>query len=380
MSRRAPRCLTAALAGAFLAAPVAAASAAGQQTEQELVQHLDSLVPLLKSARTRAGAAQAAARRARATRVQTDTVTVGALTVLVLPGEDEAALDVVGGVWQRDYAAWMDASPTLAADRIFFQWSADPVKYRSADFNVRVVQGRRWHPRAYMERGVREVVGRSLQNDLIGTRLGDEWGVTPVKPPETPAHVYRQAVLAPSWAARACLAGEPVPCLAAFGLNAPDAPLTDRYTPEERRFLVLQNGARLGRVRAAELRACAGGGLAECDLALAGYLERYPTAQNRLWSVPFGPEVRSSLLWYALVRGGEGAWGRLLAHRGEAPLAALEAASGLDADELVLGWRAWLLASRPVQHAGLGMQALTGGMWILLLIALAARSTRWRFG
>lgn len=372
--------MAAALAGALLAAPAAAVQPSGQQTEQELVQHLDSLMPLLKDARTRAAAAQAAARRARATHVATDTVTIGALTVLVVPGEAEAARDVVGDVWQRDYAAWMDASPGLAADRIFFQWSARPVEYRSADFNVRVVQGRRWHPRAYMEHGVREVVGRSLQGDLIHTRLADEWSVTPVKPPEAPAHVYRQAVLAASWAARACLAGEPAPCLAAFGLNAPDAPLAERYTPEERRFLVRQNGARLGRAGTAELRACAGGGLAECDLVLAAYLERYQTAQNRLWSVPFGPEVRSSLLWYALARGGEGAWGRLLAHGHDAPVTALEAASGLGADELMRGWRAWLLESRPVQHAGLGMQALTGGVWVLLLIALAARSTRWRFG
>ncbi|NJD18882.1 MAG: hypothetical protein FIA95_06315 [Gemmatimonadetes bacterium] len=376
MSRRRSRCRAVALAVALAAAGPASA----QQTEQDLTRYLDSLLPLLPEARARSLAAQAAARRAREILVATDTVPVGPLTVLVVPGEAEAALDVVGGVWRSEYAPWLDASPALAADRIFFQWSAKLVEYRSADFNVRVVQGARWHPRAYMEQGVRQVLSRSLMGDLLGTRLATDWGVPGVRPPEDPSHVYRQAVLAPSRAARACLAGVAASCLAACGLNAPDAPLSERYTPEERRFLVRRNAARLGRAGTAAHTECAEGSAAACDRVLDSYLERYGSAQNRLWSVPFGADLRASLLWFALFRGGEGAWGRLLAHADDEPLAALEAASGRGADALMLEWRAWLLQGRPVQHAGLGAQAVTGSLWILLLIALAARSTRWRFG
>ena len=190
--------------------------------------------------------------------------------------------------------------------------------------------------------------------------------------------IYRQAVLASSHSARACLDGDPAACLTAFGLTPGDALLADQYTPEERLLLVRRNGSRF-RGAPVELRACVGGDLAECDRLLANMLGRYQSAQNRLWTVPFGADVRASLLWYALVRGGEGAWGRLLAHADETALAALEAASGLTADALMREWRGWLLESRPVRHAGLGMQVLKGSAWILLLIALAARSTRWRF-
>ena len=153
---------------------------------------------------------------------------------------------------------------------------------------------------------------------------------------------------------------------------------SDQYTPEERLLLVQRNRSFFRRAPA-ELQACLGGDLAECDRLLTDMLGRYKSAQNRLWTVPFGADVRASLLWYALVRGGEGAWGRLLAHADGTALAALEAASGLTADALMREWRGWLLESRPVRHAGLGIQVLRGSAWILLLIALAARSTRWRF-
>ena len=375
MSRRAPRCLAAGLAAVL----VAAAPALGQQTEQELIQRLDTLVPLLKGAQHRAAAAQLAARRARDTHMDTDTVVVGLLTVLVVPGEGDAARDVVGGVWRRDYASWLDASPRLAADRVFFQWSADLVEFRSSAFNVRTVQGTRWQRRSYMEAGVRQVISLSLREDLIGTRFARDWGVFAVRPPEDPAQIYRQVVLAPSHAARACLAGEPAGCLAAFGLAPPDAPLSDQYSLQERRHLVQLNAARFFRGAPRELAMCTAGDLGECDGLLDDYLARHPSAEFRLWSVPFGPDVRASLLWYALTRGGAGAWGRLLAHADDEPVAALEAASGLDWNALLREWRAWVLQSRPVRQAGLGAHALTGAAWVLLLIALAARSTRWRF-
>ncbi len=353
--------------------------AGAQQTEQELIQHLDTLVPLLKDARRRAAVAQAAARRARDVHIPLDTVSIGLLTVLVVPGEGGVAQEVVGGVWKSDYAPWLSASPALAADRMFFQWSRDVVAYNSSEFTVRIVQGARWHPRSYMETGVREVISQSLKGDLVATRVGAEWTVSAVKPPDDPERIYRQVALAPSHAAQACLAGEPTSCLTAFGLLPSEGLLEDRYTPEERLLLVRQNASRFVRGAPLELRSCSSGDLAQCDRLLADFLDRYTSAQNRLWTVPFGVDVRASLLWFALVRGGEGSWGRLLAHADDAPLVALEAASSLQGEALMQEWHDWLLASRPVRHAGLGTQVLTASLWILLLLALAARSTRWRF-
>jgi len=373
MSRRAPRCLALGLA-ALLAA---AGPAAGQQTKQELIQHLDTLLPPFKGARARAADAQIARRRAKDARVRVDTVEIGPLKVLVIPGEDAAARDVVGGVWEREYAPWLDASPTLAADRIFFRWSQKQVDFSSSAFSVRVVQGDRWRSRAYMEGGVRWAIGQSLKGDLTGTRFGADWSVKEIRRPEEPGLIYRQVALQPSQAARSCLGGELEACVAAFGLEAMDVVLSRVYTPQERRLFVLSNGVRFD---PEGLRACRGGDLAECDRLLRDLSAHYPARQHQLFMVPFGPEVRASLLWFALERGGQGAWGRLLARADDEPLAALEAASGMSADALMRGWHAWLLENRPVGSAGFGPQALTGLAWILLLIALAARSTRWRLG
>ena len=49
-------------------------------------------------------------------------------------------------------------------------------------------------------------------------------------------------------------------------------------------------------------------------------------------------------------------------------------------ETLVAGWHGWLLENRPARHAGLGSMALGSLFWITLLIAAAARSSRWRFG
>ncbi|MDP2955205.1 MAG: hypothetical protein Q8N53_02185 [Longimicrobiales bacterium] len=375
MSRHTPRCLALVLAAA-LAAP---AYGVGQQTEKELVQHLDTLVPLLEGARRRAAAAQIARRMRQDASLPTDTVRVGLLTVLVVPGEGEAARDVVGAMWEREYAAWLDTSPNLEKDRIFFQWSADVVEVPFYSFNVRVVQGPRWRSRSYMEDGVRQVISQSLKGDLLGTRFGTDWTVDAVKGAGEPEPIYRRVALTPSAAARSCLEGDAASCLAAFRLVTDDTPLDEWYTPQERRLLVQLNRARLD-WRLKEWNACAGGDTSECDRVLADFWERSPEEHHRLWAAPFGAEVRNSLLWYALSQGGTGAWGRLLAHAEDTPLATLEAASGMSGEDLMRGWHGWLLQNRPVRHAGTGSLTLGASFWMILLIALAARSTRCRLG
>jgi len=374
MSSLATRCLVLGLS-ALLAAPT---QARGQQTEQELVQHLDTLVPLLRPASARAHAARRAYLEAVEARVPTETVEVGLVTVLVVPGEEAAARDVVGHVWTTEYAPWVDASPGLSGGRIFFRWADGEVDYRSASFPVRSVQGSRWRTRAYMERGVRRVIGDFLKGDLLSTRLGREWAMSSIEAPADPTDIYRRVVSMPSQSARACLAGDTDACLTSFGLGPGDFPVEDWYTPGERYLLVTRNTARLGLAGAMP---CLRRDYAACDRILADqWQRRLTTPQSRLWAVPFDGEVRGSLLWYAVTEGGEGAWGRLLQRGDDTPLAALEAASRMSATELAAGWHRWLVENRPARNAGLGSVALGALFWTTLLFALAARSTRWRLG
>jgi len=358
----------------LLALPTPARS---QRTEQELVQHLDTLVPLWAAARERARAASEAYLRGIEARVPTESVVVGPLTVLVVPGEQAAALDVVGHVWTTEYAPWIDASPTLSRSRIFFRWAAGEVDYRSASFEVRSVQGSRWRSREYMEAGVRRAIGGFLKGDLLGTRIETQWPVPPIIALPDRTDVYRRAASVPSQSARACLSGNADACLVSMGLSDGDIPLDAWYTQGERYLLVKRSRERFAFQGGGP---CIAGDYAACDRVLDDYTPRYAAAPNNLWAAPFDAEVRGSLLWYALVEGGAGAWGRLLAHTDDTPLAALEAASGLAGAELAAGWQRWLVENRPTRQAGLGSMALGALLWTTLLIALAARSTRWRLG
>lgn len=377
MSRAPLRCLAAA-AALWLVAPVAVL---GQQmTEEDLVQHLDTLMPLLQEARERAREARQAYLVARESKIPTETLQIGLIRVIVVPGQQEAARDVVGGIWERDYASWLDESPSLTAGSMFFEWSSDRTDYRSATQDVWRVRGSRWRTRAYMEEGVRQVLSESLKQDLISTELGRSWIVSAVKPAAA-TDLYRRVAAIPSKAVRACLSGDDAACLLSFGLEGRDVPLRDLYTPPELALLARENDARFRSAADSEtLGRCRTGDNAACEDLLDDHWEMATTPLGRLWAVPFDGDLRGSLLWYAVQRGGAGAWSRLLGQAGASPLAALEAASGLNGPELVAGWRDSVLEGRSEHRAGLGSLTLTSLLWILLFIALAARSTRWRLG
>jgi hypothetical protein len=360
-------------AAAVLWAP---AAASGQQTEQELVQRLDELIPLIEQAKVEAEEAKARRRRELEAKQPTEAFAVGLLHVLVPPGASDAARDVIGTVWTHDYAGVIDRSPSLARDRIYFDWSADLATYRPTAMGVRKVQNGLWRSRSYVEREVRHAVGESLKDDLLSSPTVGRWGIEAIRPPENPQNLYKQVALAPSRAAHACLDGEAAQCLVMVGLIGGGDPFGDLYTPGERRLLVLRQDTRFG-AYSEGLAECRDGSTDACDTIVRSYIERWGSAT---WAIPVLPDVRTSLLWYALQRGGHGAWGRLLEHMNDETLVALEAASGLDADALASGWQAWLMAQHPTSHAGVGSLALGALFWTLLSLTFALRSTRWRLG
>ena len=377
MSSLVPRCLALGVA-VLLSLP---APTRAQQTEQELVQHLDSLLPLLRQAQEESRAAKEAQREAMETRVVTEEVDVGLVRVMVVPGQADIARDVIGPIWEREYAPWVDASPNLASDRVFFEWTAgDFTSLRIISYEVRAVQGARFRSRAYMERGVRQVISETLKDDIRHSSFYQDWNTHGFKAPEAPQNLYREAFTSPSFVARACVTGDDRGCLAAFGLVGGETRLSDWYNTQERRLLVMRNASRFSGNGAEEVARCRGGATEACDGLLNDYWRNWTQGRDRLWAHPFQADLRTSLLWYALQQGGQGAWSRLLEHQSEPPLAVLEAASGMSGEALVAGWRSWLMEHRPVTKAGLGSVALGALFWIALLFALATRSTRWRLG
>lgn len=345
-----------------------------QLTDQQLMDRVDALAPLAEEAR----AAARGSRRAAFARAERETaarpIGIGPIHVLVFPGDEDLARDVIGRVWKDDYASWTTGSPDFERYRMFFQWSRDPKPFNERELrDVRKVEGS-WQSRGYMERGVREVLGTWLRDELAGTALAD-WVTAPVRAPSNPASVFRHLARAPSQAARACVSGDSQACLVVTGLQIDDYPIDDWYGPDERRYLVATKRDDLGAFPHGQLEACLGGDNATCD----GLLEEVGRGRDAHWAEPVHGDVRNSLLWFALQTGGTGAWDRLLAAADQGPRAALEAASGLDAVTLAGRWRDDLLRERPASHAGLGGTALGAAFWILVLALLAARSSRWRF-
>jgi hypothetical protein len=96
--------------------------------------------------------------------------------------------------------------------------------------------------------------------------------------------------------------------------------------------------------------------------------------------IPLSPEARASFLGQALRTGGAGAFLRLRAADGEPLLDRLVAAAGVPQDSLLAAWRSAVLAARPSARAGLIRSPLSVLFWLVLLGALAVRSTRWRLG
>jgi hypothetical protein len=368
MSRLALGCLAVGLAVALTApAPVT-----GQQTEQELVSQLEALEPQWEAAKQAAAEAKKRVVREREdANGAIDTLMVGPLRVLVYPGQEDVARDVVGEVWRRDFAGWVDRSPSLERYAFFFQWTAHPRPFIPPHPRVTPIVGSGRDSRRYMEAGVRRAVAAVLEWDLQNAGFA-RWA-SPVVSPAPGPWVYRVMATTPSVAVRSCLAGSVKACVSAAGLAEDKYPLDDWYTPTER--LRVANMKRYAwRHRVPD--ACLHDDVKACDAGLEASLR----PRDYAYAIPLSTTARGSLLWFALHQGGSGAWGRLLADSDSSFATALSDAAGEPVEEVVAKWRAWVVGQRPVEYAGMGRTSGITLLWIVLLSTLAMRSTRWRSG
>ncbi len=394
------------------AAPVRA-----QMPEEESVQermtrlwsHIDSLAPLVEEAK--------AARDARNARVEdvrrivaaesaaVDTLAIGLLTVITPVGQVEVARDIFSEVWTEHFAD-IDRSPAASDARFVFQWSdelhpiyVEPGRYRAGIEQSETVD------RDKIVQMVRDAISTVLYYDLTNPYTVDGvpqprslpmWtGNNPLADRDW-ADTYRSAALTRSIAARDCLAGDAAACASAMGLDVeiaegdpgvwlapvfgPERGLprvgADRiatwYSPAERRERVRALGATAWKIDDRQWESC----LQDADQAMCDSVLRLAGGL----AIPFDGEVRSSLVAYALERGGYGAWSRLTLDPTHTPTEALEYASGVAVDDLVDGWMERVLEARPVSYGSLVPHGALTLLWIAFFGALAARSTRWRLG
>jgi hypothetical protein len=321
-----------------------------------------------------------------ANQVELDTTQVGPLRIAHLPGQRELAEEVFGEVWST-YSALMAGSESLLDDQIFvfrFGWSLEGM-YVDGPHVRKVDLSRRFGRSRLLEKAGDEV-GRAIMSALPpdSSRVRSWMGSLPLTSVRDWEWIYRNLASTPALAAKRCYRGEVRWCWEAMGQTFGGGGWEEWYSPEERRLLVESRYRyRLAldspRFNRPDLLAH-GCVTLRSDRACLLLLERPWHVPGSLARIPLGPSTRASLVAEAMEQGGEGAFARFLAQPGAPFPDRLGSASGLHPDSLMARWRDRVLEARPELHAGLLLSPVSLAIWILILLAVASRSTRWRLG
>lgn len=372
-----------ALVTAALAIPAHGSGAQGKDQERALVQHLDTLIPLVteaRLARERSSAARDSALKASPGE-RLDTIDVGLLRVVTYPDQSARAREILGDVWS-EWRGVVTQSPALERTIFYFTWGWRKRPALLDGPTVKEISAPAYAPRRFIEENARVAIWSVLQQgDLSATRVGRWAG--PVRPPRRPEEVYRELATSPSKASRACIEGGTDACLLALGLRVPPDSLGAWYTEPERMHMALQwMEARWSRdwtyferrfpEDAALLKRCRSDGprgdVSACDQLLEATQAPSPLVSGR-----------SVMAWLALETGGTGSFDRLAADSTRSPADALVAASGLPLDELADRWLAWVKDHRPEVYQDLPERRWSALFWFVVAGLMALGSTRWRF-
>lgn len=184
---------------------------------------------------------------------------------------------------------------------------------------------------------------------------------------------YIELATSGSPVARSCYQGDLPACGEALGLSRPDDPALAWYSAEGRRALVARQSQvlRVGADR--EVFAdCVGGRVDRDCLAL---LRSHPG----LVPPPLSGSTRGGAFLSAIRTGGSGSLQRLLLGAADSTMAyRLHQAGGADVAALLAQWRTTLMATRPKATQIPPATAMTTVAWLMGLLLLTFRSSRWR--
>jgi len=184
--------------------------------------------------------------------------------------------------------------------------------------------------------------------------------------------IYVELATSGSAVGRRCFDGHLPACRSALELEPASDPATEWYDALDRRRLIVRGGVPRGLGTIEEWRSCteAGDDIA-CETLFRARLEGSVTH-------PVSTVAHQALVETALQMGGVGAYGRLVLT--EAPTIAdwIAAVARAPADSVIEVWYSDVIAARPDPTT---LTAATGWgafVWIIVLAAVATRSTRWR--
>lgn len=184
-------------------------------------------------------------------------------------------------------------------------------------------------------------------------------------------NAYIELATSPFSTVGRCYAGDLGGCRLAMGLTGLSDPVNQWYNSSDRRILV----SRYHWIDAAN-RCRESGNDSDCQEALRVHALR--SRSTFFPAPPLSTSSRRMLVSVAMESGGTGAYERFL----EADSATIEqrlvAASGVPWDALLQNWRGAVFAARPKPTTISTILGWTAFGWIVLLGALATRSSRWR--
>lgn len=180
---------------------------------------------------------------------------------------------------------------------------------------------------------------------------------------------YVELVVSSSKLAGRCFARDLTACGIGLGLTAHSDSLTSWYDAEERRSLIAQNPPQRS---LADWNSCV---KLRSDDACIRYLEEVP---GNVIRPPLSLSSRIALVQFALELGGDSAYSRLVSRAQMSIADRLSAAAGVSSDSLLAAWHAALIAARPEPTTFTPILGATAIGWVLVLLAVASRSTRWR--
>jgi hypothetical protein len=299
------------------------------QTAEELRAEIEQLLPAWRAALE--------AERAWMRESREDTVRLGTLTLLTRPANLQLVREVAAEAWQR-------LQTRLASDTTLLRGEA---------IVVSSLPSARWVS-----------VGRQ------SVAYGSDGDVEPIADAVVRELVYIDLATADSRATRLCLVGQVRSCGDALAVGDLRDPVTVWYGAEERRRIVdRRRRRRYNRNPLADRCVDAGD-----DAACLEVLRAVPLSTLR----PLSSAARTLLAEVALRLGGDGSYSRLIASQQPTLEGTLSEAARVPPDSLISAWREAVLLSRPREVALGALFGFSTLAWVVVLGAMATRSTRWR--
>lgn len=308
-----------------------------------------------------------------------DSVRVGHLLALTEPAHEAVARDVLARLAPEVDSAYgnsarylaerpfvLRSSSTSNSARVVATGIADStgiVRLMSLDFNEAAPLTNSWRHKI-----------DEIMTGTVGAEFS-KWLRAPI-PTETPSadtwtDARIQLVLANSVVAQRCVRGSVDACLKAFSLVPVDDPAFTFYDETQQRDILQHNGYLLRRSNPDAYDRC----MEKRDqTACASLLRTIPPDAIPL---PVPSSLRQSLVQYALMVGGSGAFDRLAAANGS-PADRLQSAAKMPLDSLVRGWRTTIMQTRSNGNALDFGTAIASIAWAGLFAGLSLRSSRWR--